>query len=299
MERDLRIAQLRHFLLVAEHRSFRVAAEQGYRSQPAISLAIRDLEQLLGATVFERRRRPVLTAMGEALLPLARDLVDQHDRLRERMRALVRAEAGLVTVAALPSVASQWLPKLLGRFRREHPGVAVRVLDDTSKAIHERVASGEADFGVASDMERGPALDFESLLEDQFGVMCPRGHPLTRHKPCVVWTDLGGYELVANPTMELLRDSAAARHLPVPHLFLNNMISLIANVEGGAGVTVLPELAFPRRNARVVFRRIEAPAVRRGIGLVKRSDRALAPAAQAMWDLVGATLRQGEKRQHG
>ena len=76
---DLSITHYRHFLLVAELRSFRAAAARAFRSQPALSLSIREMEQRLGQPLFERGNRNTLTRFGQDCLPLARELVEHHD----------------------------------------------------------------------------------------------------------------------------------------------------------------------------------------------------------------------------
>jgi DNA-binding transcriptional LysR family regulator len=147
---DLSAAQLRAFLLVVDHGSYRAAAGRAFRSQPAISLAIRQLESRLGGALFEPDAQVRLTPYGERCVPLARELLGQHERLVAAKRRLARPDQGSLAIAVLPSVASQWLPDLLIAFGARHPGVSVRVLDDNSRNIQAQVASGKADFGICS-----------------------------------------------------------------------------------------------------------------------------------------------------
>ncbi|MGH8744083.1 MAG: LysR family transcriptional regulator, partial [Burkholderiales bacterium] len=112
---ELKLTQLRYVVLIAELRSFHGAARQSFRTQPALSLAVRELEQKLGQPLFEKGGRAELTPFGEHCLPLFRDLLDHHDRIAREVTLLARHEIGQVSIATVPSVASRLLPHLLAR----------------------------------------------------------------------------------------------------------------------------------------------------------------------------------------
>jgi len=289
---DPGIARLRAFLLVAESGSYRAAAVRAFRSQPAISLAIRELESRLGAPLFEPGARTRLTPFGERCLPLARELIRQHDRLSEAMTRLGRPEEGTLALAVLPSVASQWLPELVKRYTERHPGVNVRVLDDNTRNIQARVASGEADFGICSLGELGPDLDAMPLIRDDFGLVCRRDHPLAAHAGALAWRVLAGFPVLGNLTHVLLGGTGAARYVAEPRVFVSNMTSLISLLERGLGVSPLPALAFPRARSDLVWRRLVQPVVERSIGIVRLRGRSLTPAAVAMEAMVVAFFRE-------
>lgn len=291
MAADLSAAQLRAFLLVVDHGSYRAAAGRAFRSQPAISLAIRQLESRLGGVLFEPDARVRLTPFGERCVPLARELLGQHERLVESMRRLARPDQGSLAIAVLPSVASQWLPDLLNAFGARHPNVSVRVLDDNSRNIQAQVASGQVDFGICSLSDTVTDLATTALVRDDFGLVCRRDHPVARRGGPLQWRSLRGVDVLGNLTHALLAGTPAARYVESPRTFVSNMTSLVAMLERGLGVSPLPALAFPRTPGSLVFLPLVAPRVERTIGIVKPRGRSLAPVAAAMEAVVTGFFR--------
>ena len=301
MAADLSTAQLRAFLLVVDHGSYRAAAGRAFRSQPAISLAIRQLESRLGGALFEPDARVRLTPFGERCVPLARELLGQHVRLVESMRRAARPDQGSLAISVLPSVASQWLPDLMNAFGTRFPGVNVRVLDDNSRNIQSQVASGQVDFGICSLGETATDLATTALIRDDFGLVCRRDHPIARRGGTLQWRSLRGVDVLGNLTHALLEGTAAARYVESPRTFVSNMTSLVAMLERGLGVSPLPALAFPRATRQLVFLPLVAPRVDRTIGIVKPRGRSLAPVAAAMEAMVIGFFRtrppeQGTRR---
>src|SRR5438105_2989545 len=149
MIHDLR--HIRSFLVLARARSFTRAAAELHMSQPTLTVQIQQLESAVGVRLFDRNKRHVaLTQAGrELLMPLERILIDVEaiatstEELREHRR-------GLVTVAALPSMAAAVLPRAIKRLSESYPGITVRVHDGVAAKVAELVKSGQADFGISS-----------------------------------------------------------------------------------------------------------------------------------------------------
>ena len=138
---ELKITQLRYFVLVAQLKSFHGAAKQAYRTQPALSLAVRELEQKLGQALFEKGGKTELTPFGEHCLPLFQDLLAHHDRIASEVSLLARHEIGQVSIATVPSVASRLLPATAG-------AVCQRALEDPDQ--HSRRKRGQRAATVVS-----------------------------------------------------------------------------------------------------------------------------------------------------
>jgi DNA-binding transcriptional LysR family regulator len=283
---DLKPVQLRHFVNVARTRSFQEAARRSLRSQPAISLAIKTLENQLGAQLFEDNRRVVLTGLGSRVLPLVEEFLVHHDRLLHAINQATEGQAGDLSIAANPSVASRWLPEIIREYASQHPGVAVFATDDNSEKVHDLVVTGRVDLGLASQGREHPDIDFTPIAGDNFGVVCRRDHPLGRGTGPLRWSQLRGLPIIGNMTLALLENHPVFVYLAKPHIFMSTLTSLLANVEGGVGVTVLPRLAAPDKHPTVVFKRLKEPHVQRTIGVLVRRGRALPPQAGAMRDLI-------------
>jgi len=292
---ELKIAQLRYFVLVAELKSFHAAARQAFRTQPAISLAVRELEQKLGQALVEKGGgRVELTPFGAHCLPLFRGLIEHHDRIAREATLLARHEIGQVSIATVPSVASRLLPGPLARFVAEHPNVQVSIQDGTAERVQQLLAQGQVDFGISSLWMEDEQIEFAPIAHDQVGVVCRADHPLTQAGDALHWSQLQGVSMIRNGTSRLLEGTDAAGLLEHSRLFVSNMISLIAMLEEGVGVSTLPYLAFPHENEKLAFLPLAAPKVERRIGMLTRKGRSLSPAAGALMAFLRAQLPSAE-----
>ncbi|MHC6225196.1 LysR family transcriptional regulator [Pseudomonas sp. X10] len=291
---ELKIAQLRYFVLVADLKSFHGAARQAYRTQPAISLAVRELEQKLGQALIEKGGgRVELTPFGEHCLPLFRGLIEHHDRIAREATLLAQHEIGQVSIATVPSVASRLLPGPLGRFVADHPNVQVSIQDGTADSVQQLLAQGQVDFGISSMWMADEQIEFVPILHDQMGVVCRADHPLVHADGALHWSQLQGLPMIRNGTSRLLEGTDAECLLEHSRLFVSNMISLIAMLEEGVGISTLPYLAFPLENEKLTFLPLAEPKVERQIGMLTRKGRSLSPAAQALMGFLTAQLPQG------
>lgn len=278
---ELKIAQLRHFILVSELGSFQAAAEHACRTQPAIWLSVRELENRLGQPLFEKGGRLRLTPFGEYCLPRIRDLLDHHDRLATELTRVASSARGQVAVAAVPSVATELLPAALQAFAAEHPEVDIRVRDDTAHHVCRLVVQRRVDFGVASLEAEDPALDFAPLFADSIGLVCHRDHPLANREEPLRWVDLADCPMIGNGTQRLLT-GVAAEQVRETRMYVSNMLSLGALLATGLGVTTLPALALPRHHPELRFVALHEPLIRRTIGILTPQGRSLSPAAREL-----------------
>ncbi|OZI62494.1 LysR family transcriptional regulator [Bordetella genomosp. 11] len=285
---DLSIAHYRHFLLVAELRSFRAAAARAFRSQPALSLSIREMEQRLGQPLFERGARVSLTRFGESCLPLARELVDHHDRVAMSIGGMARSETGLLTMAAVATAASLWIPDLVARYRAAHPDVAMRLYDDNSEGVERMVLAGQAELGICSPVLSDKRLVFDPLWRDEFGLVCRDDHPLAE-RAWLTWKEVAGLPLIGTVAHRQLAGHRAAAFMMNLPVFVSHMMSLTAMLERGVGVTVLAELGKPPDARNLVFVPLRRPRIGRVLGMTRLAGRTLSPAASVMEALLRET----------
>ncbi|RJG09004.1 LysR family transcriptional regulator [Pseudomonas cavernicola] len=291
---DLKIVQLRHFVWVAELHGFHAAAERAHRTQPAISLSIRDLENKLGQSLFEKRNarvaRPELTPFGVQFLGYAKELIAHHDRVVKDMNLIAQHKSGHLRIASVPSIASRLLPDILTRFIGDATDLHVSLFDDNSEAVLAMVESQQVDFGIASLWEAGSDIQFIPIWEDSVGVVCRCDHPLAE-EPQLGWRQLRGERLIANGTSRLLAGSEAEELVADSQFYMSNMISLLAMLEAGMGITTLPRFAFPPEHGQLRFIPLSDPLVTRDIGIVRQANRSLPVAAQALFEFI---LRDNE-----
>jgi DNA-binding transcriptional LysR family regulator len=185
-----------YFLTAVSRGSLRAAAQALGVTQPALTKAIRRLEDSFGAPLFDRQARGVTpTVYGAALLRHAKDMKAALDAAREEVEALRSGSAGLVKLGAGPSWQSTILPESIEELRRDRPGVRLHVVGGSDDQLKEQLKSGTLDFVLAAVPETprlAPELVWRSLLADQYCVIADIRHPL-RRQAAVTIEDLLAY----------------------------------------------------------------------------------------------------------
>ena len=285
---DISARHLRAFLAVSEALNFTRAAEEVGVSQPALSATIQQLEQMLGARLFDRAgRRVALTEMGALYRGIARRLLSEIEASRGIVRDFVEKRKGRLNVAALPSAAAAFVAPELKRYRRTYPSVQLTVSDGTNDEILELVRRGEVDmgFGICEPDDRD--FDVTVVLHDRFVAVVPPDHALAR-KYTLQWRDLVGHPFIrvakGSNTRRIVDDTFARIGHALDSAITTNIVpTAVGLVAHGLGVTVLSDLSTaPFAKLGVVATRpLDAPQVSRPIGLITRAGRSLAPAAEA------------------
>ena len=289
---DLR--RLRLFLAVVDEGGFTAAARAVHVAQPAVSLAVRELEQELGTPLLVRSRAGVsLTPAGEALVAPARQALRDVETAAAAVAAVRGLVAGRLDIAALPTLAADPVAELVGRFHRGHPAVTVRLAapNDTEE-LAEAVRSGASEVGLTDEAADAPGLVAHPLVEQALlAVSPPRRRGEARDDRPLRLARLAGTPLVLTPAGSSLRavvDAATTAAGVEPEVAVETAQreALIPLVLGGSGTTFLPPAlarAAERLGATV---RPTQPALRRTIVVVHRPG-ALGPAARAFLELAG------------
>lgn len=287
---ELKMSQVRTFITVANTLNFRKAGEILRRSQPAVSLCIKETESILEQKLFTKSSPLKLTAFGQHFLPLAQGMLRNYEKSLKEITGLANGSRGLIAVAVLPSVGSEILPPLLAHVLREFPLLEVKVLDDNSDNVTKMVREGRVDFGIAALSKPDPLISFEAMLEDTFGLVCLESDPLAA-KAEMEWAELVNLEMIGNGTFKLFDE--AQRKAVKTRFYVNNSTSLFGMIRAGIGMTILPELAVdPSRGLR--FIPLKKPNITRRIGILQlRSLTTLHPAAEHLKQMILAKVSQG------
>src|SRR5215467_3016475 len=176
------LSELQVFLTVAREGSFSRAAERLYRTQPAVSLAIRKLEDGLGQPLFVRGARPVrLTDAGNLLRDYAERLINLRDEVKKGLTELEGLNRGELSLGVNESSIHALIPAL-AKFRELHPGVQVRVHRMFSRDIPHEVLNYRLDVGAISFIPRDTQLQATEILKDELTLVVPLKHSLAKRR---------------------------------------------------------------------------------------------------------------------
>lgn len=292
------VKQLRAFQAVAQTLSFTQACERLHLSQPALSLAIKGLEETLGGALLIRSTRSVrLTPEGETLLPMTKRLLTDWDNAEELLRQRFTLQLGRVAVAAMPSIACNRLPYALRVFREQFPRVNVTVHDVINEQVIDMVRQQQVELGVAFEPETSEGVDFLPLFDDTFVAVVPPDSPLADAGE-IDWNALLDYDFITlqRPSMVriLIEQTLAQRGTELPVAFESHQLATVGRmVASGLGVSAVPTLCREQMHelgARCVA--LHDPQIRRTVGVVIGAGQELSTAARALYDVLRTTLQQ-------
>jgi len=286
---NVALRQLRAFLAVARHGSFSRAAQEVGLSQSAVSLSVRQLEIELGLKLLDRTTRQVhLTAVGTLLVASSSRLIGELDATLTELRDIGAQHRGHAKLACVPAVARSLMPRCVEHCWSRWPNISLDIDDSAATDVIRKVARGEVEFGIASGEFGSSELHVEPLMLDPFHLICRRDDPIAS-SGTVSWSQLAGRRLV------MLNNTSGSRQVIETTLVrtgtkvdivleMAQPSSVLAMVEAGIGIAVVPELAAPRPDdVLLAVCRLVKPYVTRTILLLRRRDRSLSPAAAAVW----------------
>ncbi len=292
------LRQIKSFQAVVELGNFSRAAERLHTSQAGVSHAIRDLEALLGARLFDRTTRRVeLTEAGQIFAAGALPGLAEIERAAEAVRDLSQLRMGLVRIAAPPLLGATVLPHLLQKVTKLYPNLKLRIEDVATDLIAPRVRNGLCDIGVGTFSADEEGLDRQQILSDRLMVFLEPGHPFKSLEE-VDWKALHDQKIVAltrESNIRLLTEIGfETAGLPLrPHLEVHQIHTALSLVESGAGIAVLPTYAFAALNGRrIVARPLSNPAITRQVSVITARERTASPATTAIRPLLRRILRE-------
>jgi LysR family hydrogen peroxide-inducible transcriptional activator len=242
------LRNLRYLTALAEHLNFRAAAEACFVSQSTLSAGIKELESGLGVQLVERDTRSVrLTPVGvetteraRRMLGEAADLVAVASEAREPL-------SGPLRFGVIPTIAPYLLPRVLGPLRARYPKLKLYLREDLTEHLLERVRSGELDAALIALPYATGELAIRELFRDEFWFVAPPDDPLARTRAVAV-DRLDTSELILLEDGHCLREHAIAACGPgrtePSRIEATSLPTLLQMVEGGLGVTLLPEIAL-------------------------------------------------------
>ncbi len=287
------IKHLRYFDALARHGHFGRAAQACAISQPALSLQMKELEELLGAQLIERNARQIrLTGLGEALVMRARDILRGVDELGDLARASYSPLTGRLRIGVIPTIAPYLLPQIITRLNARFPGLDLRPREAVTHKLVEDLIEGRLDTAIVALPVSEPSLHEEPLFDEEF-VLVRQEQEADKPVPNV--ESLREMRLLLLEEGHCFREQAlsfCAGTGTVPRDLMEGsaLSTLVQMVGAGIGVTLIPQMAvaIETRSAPVAVARFEAPTPTRRIGMIWRRTTPLADQLAEVARIVGA-----------
>lgn len=274
---DRGILKYMAFIKTVELKSFTKAASVLNYSQSGISRMINDLEEEWGVTLLERSRAGVkLTSSGIRLLPYAKSLCLAYDGLQKQIDELNGIDSGLIRIGTFSSIASHRLPHIIKRFRRDFPGIDYEILMGDYDEITQWVTEGRVDIGFICRPVTGE-LEIYDMERDQYFAILPRNHRLAG------LSKISLNQLVKEPFIlsekgnrqDVTQIFSRYGLVPDVHFTTWDDYAIIAMVESGLGVSILPQLILNRMPYDVVKKELDIPQYRDIVYIMRNKQSAV------------------------
>ncbi|MDU6926039.1 LysR family transcriptional regulator [Franconibacter helveticus 513] len=285
------LRQLRVFVAVAQAGSFSRAGNLIGLSQSAVSHSIKELELQTGVRLLDRTTREVvLTEAGQQLAMRLQRLLDELNSTLRDVGRLGQQLSGTVRVAASQTISAHLMPQCIAEGKQLYPDIDFVLHDRPQQWVLESIRQGDVDFGIVIDPGPVNDLEWEVVLSEPFLLLCREDDPLASLAQ-VTWQALQGAKLVlqdyASGSRPLI--DAALAEQQVDAIIVQEIghpATLFPMVEAGIGISVLPALALPLPQGSHLRVRRLTPVIERKLMLVRRKNRSLSGAAQAIWEVV-------------
>jgi DNA-binding transcriptional LysR family regulator len=298
MRSRLTLRQLQAFIAVAEAGQFTRAAQRFHVSQSALSILIKELEEVLGVMLFDRSTRSLrLTAAGELFLERVRHVVLELDQALLHTRDTVHFRSGRVTIACSTVLASTLVAPFIKAFGMRYPGLRIELLDVAEQDVERRVLEEKADIGIGTHTHEDPEITARPLFRDTYQAVLPDGHRLVSSRQVSwrllvkePWIALSPLNPIRREIDSYLKSSGLQMTVGYQVSFLSTALALVRN---GLGVSVLPSNAQEATDCQgVVFKTLSGSGPTRQIATFQLKARTPSPAAQRVLDELTEWVRR-------
>ncbi|MFS8037004.1 LysR substrate-binding domain-containing protein [Xanthobacter sp. AM11] len=293
--------QLRYFEALAQHGHFGRAAEACAISQPALSLQMKELEDILGAPLIERGTRKIrLTSLGEEFARRVRLILRAVEELDDLARSSHSPLAGRLRIGVIPTVAPYLLPGVINSLTERFPGLDLRPREAVTQRLVEDLLEGRLDTAIVALPVSEPSLNEYALFDEEFVLVRPI-EDAERPVP--------GPETLREMRLLLLEEGHCFREqalsfcrmstsLPRDLMEGSSLTTLVQMVGAGIGVTLIPQMAVPieTRSACVAVARLAKPRPSRTIGMIWRRSNPLSGQFEHIAEVVRAVGFPGRRK---
>lgn len=281
------IIQIEVFLKVVETKSFTKAGDILGLTQSAVSHAIANLEAALGFQLIVRNRLGAkVTPNGEMIVPYIRNILQQIQLMKLEAEAITGLQKGKISIGTFESVTIKWLPHILRRFNQQFSHIEVELREGSYEEIVQWLQTGTVDVGFILEQDKR-IVDFYPLKDDRLKLLLPSTHELSRHQKISI------QQLKSDPFImpykgcdEHVRKLFKNQNiLPNTKFVIKDVHSIVAMVQGGLGISIMPEMTLPNHLDQICTKHI-SDDVYRTIGIAAPDFKRLSPAAEKFVELT-------------
>lgn len=275
------------FVKTIEYGSFTKTAKMLNYSQSAISRMINDLENEWKVILLERGKTGVkLTSDGMKLLPYAQKICMEYEKLQMEVDELNGLQSGLIRIGTFSSVATHWLPNIIKEFQKAYPGIDYELLLGDYTEIEKWILEGRVDCGFLR-LPTSQDLEVIFLEQDRLLAVLPENHKLAQFEKVPI-------EALCNEPFMLLEKGEKTEVseifkqynlTPKVHFTTWDDYTIMAMVESGLGISILPELILKRVPYKITAKELEIPAYRK-IGIALRNRKTASFAVKRFLDYL-------------
>ena len=295
--RTLNLSKYEALAAVVEQGSLTLAARQLKITQSAVSHTIDSLEKELGFPILKRSRAGVhLTEEGERLMPSVRALLNSAEQLEQTAGAIRGLDTGLVRIGAFTSVAVHWLPGVLKEFQGDYPNVDFRLLNGDYHDVEEWLSDGSIDIGFVN-VPCGLDCECIPLMEDRLLAILPPDSRFASYPkfPLVECETEPFISLLESSDHDARRALESAGVEPNVRFYTKDDYAIIAMVEQGLGMSIMPELLLKGRHDRILTLPL-VPEAKRTIGIAIAAGSRAGPATRRFADYVVRYVKEQAAR---
>lgn len=283
----MNIGKYETLMAVVEYGSLTRAAQSLGCTQSAVSHSIESLEQELGFALLKRGRAGVrLTGEGERLIPAVRNLLNSAEQLAQTAASIRGLESGTVRIGSFTSVAVHWLPPVLKEFQKDYPRVEFKLLNGDYHDVEQWLMEGSIDIGFVNVPS---TVDCECipLMEDRLLAILPRHSRFESYPrfPLVECETEPFISLLESSDHDARRALEAAGVKPNVRFYTKDDYAIIAMVEQGLGISIMPELLLKGRHDDIQMLPL-VPEAKRTIGIAIAAGEKAGPATRRFADYV-------------
>lgn len=278
-------------MTVYQEESITRAAEKLHMTQPATSLAIREMEEYYHTKLFERSGRGIrVTSAGTRLYPSAARLLSLYDEMDAEMKNW--DTSGRLRIGSSISIGSCILPQLINRFSKKYPELELYVKVDSSDVIEQNILENHLDFALIEGSVHSEKLNSSVFLDDELVPVCSRFHPLAGAEDIELDSLKKEHFLMREPnsgTRQLADSSFALKNFQIkPAWESTSTAALINAVSIGLGISILPKRMLEKqlRMHQIASFTIRDLDLKRHYSLIYHENKFVSPTMQEFFDML-------------